>query len=189
MPGVKEKTEIKFMRELKPEEARKVEQRLRKYVGNNLDSVFNPTYVLVLQGPRVFYARRDLCNKASPIPRDAIVSVGMCIGRFTKSGRFVLKITALPLLATYATDRVCVKASAEMHFVYGNHIQKTHLHRIDPETVKNAGVVVLSPNNIPLGFGVTSKAGTEVVSGDNTAIVVLRHGDTGEYLREEQSVM
>ena len=177
------------MRELKPEEAKKVEQRLRKYVGNNVDSIFNPTYVLALQGPRVFYARRDLYNKAAPLPRDAVVSVGTCLGRFTKSERFILKITALPLLVTYATDSVRVRASAEMHFVYGNHIQKTHLHRIEPETLKNAGVLVLSPNNIPLGFGVTSKAGTEIVSGDNSAIVVLRHGDTGEYLREEQSVM
>lgn len=177
------------MRKLNPEEAKKVEAKLRKYVGNNVDSLLNPSCVLALQGQRVFYVGAELYKMAAPFPRDSIVAVGICLGRFTRSEVFRLKVTALPVLVTYCTDKVKVKAAAEMHYVYGNHVQRSQIQSISSDTRKNTGVLVLSSTGVPLGFGITSKHGTEVVNGDKKAVLVVRQGDTGEYLRDEQALM
>lgn len=177
------------MRELKEEEVKKVSAKLRRYIGNNIESLLNPSYVLLLNKQRVFYSNKELYKQTGPLARDSLVSIGICLGRFTKGDNFILKITCLPVLMTYCVDKVKVKPTAEMHFVYGNHIQKTHLLKIGPEIKKNVGVLITTSNGIPLGFGITSKSGTEVVGGDSSSVVVIRQGDTGEYLREEQALM
>jgi UPF0113 PUA domain len=44
-----------------------------------------------------------------------------------------------------------VKPSAEMSFLYGNHVAKSGLARITDATPQYAGVVVYSMNDIPMG--------------------------------------
>ncbi len=39
---------------------------------------------------------------ACSIPRDSLISFGVCFGKFTKSRKFVLKITCLDYLAEHA---------------------------------------------------------------------------------------
>ncbi len=41
-------------------------------------------------------------RKATNIARKQLISLGTCIGKFTKSGKFHLQITALDVLAPYA---------------------------------------------------------------------------------------
>ncbi len=41
-------------------------------------------------------------RKAACIARDQLLSFGTCLGKFTKSGKFHLHITALDYLAPYA---------------------------------------------------------------------------------------
>ena len=41
-------------------------------------------------------------RKATNIGRDNLVSLGTCFGKFSKSGKFKLQITALDFLAPYA---------------------------------------------------------------------------------------
>ena len=41
-------------------------------------------------------------KKATNIGRDNLISLGTCFGKFTKSGKFRLQITALDFLAPYA---------------------------------------------------------------------------------------
>lgn len=41
-------------------------------------------------------------RKATNIARDNLISLGTCLGKFTKSGKFKLHITALDFLAPYA---------------------------------------------------------------------------------------
>ncbi len=41
-------------------------------------------------------------RKATNIARKNLISLGTCIGKYTKSGKFHLQITALDLLAPYA---------------------------------------------------------------------------------------
>jgi 60S ribosome subunit biogenesis protein NIP7 len=47
--------------------------------------------------------------------------------------------------------QVWVKPSAEMSFLYGNHVAKSGLARITDATPQYAGVVVYSMNDIPMG--------------------------------------
>lgn len=177
------------MRDLKEEEMQKIEKKLRQYLGSNYESFLNPLHKLVLHKQRVYYVSLALLKKTSNIPDENIVCLGTCLGRFTRSDYFRIKITALPVLFLYGCNKVKVKPTAEMNVLYGNHVQRAHVTVISPEIKKNAGVVLTTSNGIPLGFGVTSKSGSEVVSGDRTAIVVVRHGDTGEYLRDEVALM
>lgn len=44
----------------------------------------------------------ELMKKASNVQRKHLLSLGSCVGKFTKSGKFHLLITALDYLAPYA---------------------------------------------------------------------------------------
>ena len=69
--------------------------------------------------------------------------------------------------------------------MYGNHILKAHIARISERSLKYEGVIVLSLNNVPLGFGVLAKSSDEYNRSDPTAIYVFNQADLGEYLRIE----
>jgi hypothetical protein len=51
--------------------------------------------------------RERIMRKATNIERKRLVSMGTCFGKFTKSGKFKLHITALDYLAQYARVYVC----------------------------------------------------------------------------------
>lgn len=125
---------------------------------------------------------------ATSVSRAALMSLGTCFGKFTKNGTFRLEITCLDYLAQYAQYKVWVKPSAEMTFLYGNHVLKGGLGRITDATPKNQGVVIFNMADLPLGFGVTAYSTTECRRLDPTAIVVFNQADGGEYLREEDAI-
>lgn len=52
----------------------------------------------------VFHSEKIL-KLATNFSRDKLVSVGTCFGKFTKTGKFRLHITALDFLAPYAKVR------------------------------------------------------------------------------------
>jgi 60S ribosome subunit biogenesis protein NIP7 len=58
-----------------------------------------------LHRDRVFYVSEAIMKKAENIPRDSLLTLGTCFGKFTKSGKFKLHVTALEFLAPYA--KVC----------------------------------------------------------------------------------
>ncbi|KAI5162199.1 60S ribosome subunit biogenesis protein NIP7 [Nematocida ausubeli] len=177
------------MRPLKEEEFDKVEKKLRQFMGNNLSSFLNPLHELIYHKQKVYYVKKDLLKKASMIANDNILCIGTCIGRFTKSEFFRIRITALHMLMMYASCKVKVKQSAEMNVLYGNHVQRAHLCGVAPDTKKHSGVVLTTSSSVPIGFGIMTKSGNEILAGDRTAIVVVRHGDAGEYLRGEDTLM
>ena len=41
-------------------------------------------------------------RRATNVARKNLISLGTCIGKFTKSGKFHLQITALDIIAPYA---------------------------------------------------------------------------------------
>lgn len=102
------------------------------------------------------------------VARPNLVSLGNCLGKFSKSGKFKLHITCLDYLAQYAkfkvrpfgrshchaskfkVDQVWIKPNGEMPFLYGNHVVKAHLGRITEDTPEHQGVVVFSMNDVPL---------------------------------------
>lgn len=85
--------------------------------------------------------------------------------------------------------KVWVKPSAEMSFLYGNHVQKSGLGRITENTPKYGGAVVYSMSDVPLGFGVAAQPTEYCKDLDPTAVVVLHQADVGEYLRVEDDVL
>ena len=121
---------------------------------------------------------------STTISRDSLLHVGTCLGKFTKSGKFRLHITAIEYLAQYAKYKVWVKPSSEMSFLYGNNVTKNGLARITENTPQFAGVVVFSmASDIPLGFGVAAQSTEHCQTLDPMGNVVLHQADIGEYLR------
>ena len=59
-------------------------------------------YCFRLHKDRVYYMSETLMRHALSFPRHALISVGTCFGKFTKSGKFHLHVTALEFLAPYA---------------------------------------------------------------------------------------
>lgn len=99
---------------------------------------------------RVFYCREDLARRAANITRKNLLSFGTCFGKFTKTRKFRLHVTALPYLSPYAKHRIWLKQNAEQSFLYGHHIIKSGLARVSDDTPQYAGVVVMNMNDIPL---------------------------------------
>merc|ERR1719437_239672 len=142
-----------------------------------------------LHRERVYYMSEKLLKTSVHIGRKALMSCGVCLGKFTHSRKFRLAVTALDYLGRLAQFRVWLKPSGEQHFVYGNHVVKAHLRRITEGAPRNAGVVVMNENDVPIGFGVTAKATAECQSAGAEALVVYHQADVGEYLREEADLV
>ena len=51
---------------------------------------------------RVYYVSETIMRKSLSVSRKNLVSLGVCFGRFTRSKKFILHITALEYLAPYA---------------------------------------------------------------------------------------
>lgn len=179
------------MRPLTEEETKVVFEKLANYIGRNIsflvDNQTNP-HVFRLQKDRVYYIPDQVAKFATSVARTQLMSVGTCFGKFTKTGKFRLHITALPYLAQYAKFKVWIKQNGEMPFLYGNHVLKAHVGRMSDDIPEHAGVIVYSMSDVPLGFGVSSKSTNEARNLQPTAIVAFRQGDIGEYLREEDTL-
>ena len=165
--------------------------KLHKFIGKDIEKLLERAdgrWCFRLHKKKIYYCREALMKKATCIARDNLVAMGTQIGKFTHSGKFILTITALDVLAQYAKYKVWVKPSSEMSFLYGNHILKAGLARITESTPEHAGVVVFSMSDIPLGFGVAAKSTENCRKLDPHGIVTLHQADRGEYLRAEDEL-
>lgn len=179
------------MRPLTEEETKVVFEKLANYIGRNISFLIdNPTnpHVFRLQKDRVYYVSESVANFATSVSRRQLISVGTCFGKFTKTGKFRLHITALSYVSQYAKYKVWIKQNGEMPFLYGNHILKAHIGRMSEDIPEHAGVVVYSMSDVPLGFGVSAKSTNETRTLQPMAIVTFRQSDIGEYLREEDTL-
>lgn len=157
-----------------------------RYVAHS--SFFTHSHANPLKGSRCYYVRESLANLATSVARDALLSLGICLGKFTKTGKFRLHITALSVIAPHARYKVWVKANGEMPFLYGGNVLKAHVGRWSEDCPEHQGVVVLSMNDTPLGFGVSARSTAEARKLDPTGVVTFRQADVGEYLREEDTL-
>eukprot|EP00002_Diphylleia_rotans_P035526 TRINITY_DN7767_c0_g2_i1.p1 TRINITY_DN7767_c0_g2~~TRINITY_DN7767_c0_g2_i1.p1 ORF type:complete len:181 (-),score=40.39 TRINITY_DN7767_c0_g2_i1:385-927(-) len=179
------------MRPLTEEETKKMFEKLVKFIGPNIRQLIDRTdedYCFRLHKDRVYYVSERVMKKATNIARDNLVALGVLVGKFTKGKNFHLQVTCLELIAQYAEYKVWVKPSAELSFLYGNHILKAGLHRMSQNTPTNQGVVVFSQSDLPLGFGVTARSSLDSNRADPTSIIVLHQADIGEYLRTEDHI-
>ena len=149
------------MRPLTDTETKTLFEKLANYTGRSLnalltDTASNPTsktpdrYVFRVQKDRVYYVRESLANLATSVARDNLLSLGTCLGKFTKTGKFRLHITALDVIAPHARYKVWVKPNGEMPFLYGGHVVKAHVGRWSEDVPEHQGVVVMSMNDTPL---------------------------------------
>ncbi|KAI8877539.1 60S ribosome subunit biogenesis protein nip7 [Backusella circina FSU 941] len=172
------------MRPLTSEETTTLFEKLAKYIGANLKHLIDrpdETYCFRLQKGKVYYLSESMMRMAVSIGRDQLGSVGVCFGKFTKTGKFTLHITAFQ-------HKIWIKPNGEMPFLYGNHIVKAHLGRITDDTPEHTGVVIYSMSDSPLGFGVTARSTVDMKKLQPTDIIVFHQADVGEYLREEDTL-
>ncbi|CAH1773461.1 unnamed protein product [Owenia fusiformis] len=180
------------MRPLTDEETKAFFEKLSKYIGESIKQLIDRpdgAYCFRLHNDRVFYVREDLMKKAAHASRENLVSFGTCFGKFTKSGKFRLHVTALDFLAPYAKFKIWVKPSAEQQFLYGHHIMKNGLGRITENTQQYQGIIVCAMNDTPLGFGVAAKSTQECRHTDPMTIVAFHQADVGEYIRSEEHLL
>jgi len=178
------------MRPLTDDETKTFFEKLSQYIGRNIKALIEAAepHVFRLHNDRVFYVSERVMKAAISFPREELVSLGTCFGKFTRSGKFHLKVTALDVLAEHAKFRVWVKPSAEMSFLYGNDIPKTGVARMTEGIPQYAGVVVFSLGNMPLGFGRANHTTEQCKDLEGPATVVLHQADVGEYLRMEDEL-
>lgn len=137
----------------------------------------------------MYYLSDQVAKLAQSVPRDKLVSVGTCFGKFTKTKKFRLHITALGYLGRYAKYKVWLKPSGEMAFLYGNNIFKSNVGRLTEDVPQNQGVVVYTMADMGLGFGVTARSAVDYQKLSPMTIYVYRQADVGEYLRKEETIL
>jgi len=180
------------MKQLPEERIQILFEKLNKYIGTNVKLLIDRpdgTYCFREQRGRVYYASEKSFRQASNIPPDDLISVGVCFGKFTKTGKFRLHITSLNYIAPYAQHKVWVKPSAEQQFLYGHNVLKSGLGRITESTPQYQGVIIFSMSDVPLGFGVTAKSTAECKHVDPLAVVCFNQSDIGEYIRCEDDLL
>lgn len=83
------------------------------------------TYCFREKKDRVYYISERLLQLAQTVKPDNLISAGTCFGKFTKTNKFRLNITALTYIAPYAPHKIWLKPSAEQQFLYGHHVIKS----------------------------------------------------------------
>ena len=146
------------MRPLTNTETETLFSKLANYTGSSLKNLIAPPegesdedrHVFRLHGSRVYYVRLSIANLATSIPRANLLSLGTCVGKFTKTGKFRLHITALDIIAPHARYKMWVKPNGEMPFLYGGNVVKAHVGRWSEDCPEHSGVVVMSMDDTPL---------------------------------------
>jgi len=98
------------MRPLTDEETKIFFEKLTKYIGDNIKLLIDRpdgAYCFRLHKERVYYVSGKLLRHATMIDGDNLISIGTCFGKFTKTRKFRLHITALDYLAPYAQVFFC----------------------------------------------------------------------------------
>lgn len=120
------------MRPLTETETKTLFSKLANYIGSNLvhlvDTPDDVSFTLVFSLPllrtlllielcyqphvfrlhrsRVYYVRESLMRQAISVPRANLISLGICLGKFSKTEKFRLHVTGLDLLGRYAKNKV-----------------------------------------------------------------------------------
>ncbi|VEV58389.1 60S ribosome subunit biogenesis protein NIP7, putative [Plasmodium vinckei vinckei] len=179
------------MRPLNDQETMLVFKKLSKFVGNNLLSMLsynNEEYVLRLHRYNVHFVRADIAKQAESINKNSLISLGICIGKITKANNFFLKITSLSLMSEFCIHKIWLKESGEKNFLFGNNVLKSHLLKISDNIRKGDGVIVLSMDDNPIGFGISIRNTQDIKLLNITDIVLIHQSDVGEYLRNETAL-
>ncbi|KAJ3660030.1 hypothetical protein Zmor_011686 [Zophobas morio] len=180
------------MKRLSEERTKILFEKLAKYIGPNVKLLIerpDGIYCFREQKDRVYYISEKILKLAENVPPTQLICAGTCFGKFTKTNKFRLHITALNYLAPYAQSKIWLKPSAEQQFLYGNHVSKSGLGRISENTEKYQGVLVYNMADLPLGFGVAARSTADCKHADPLASVCFHQADIGEYIRSEEDLL
>lgn len=179
------------MRPLTEEETKILFEKLAQYIGRNIGNLINRSdepYCFRIQKDRVYYVSEAVAKFSTCVGRKQLISLGTCVGKFTKTGKFRIHITALDVLAPNAKYKIAIKQNGEMPFLYGNNVLNAHIDNMTQDTPGHAGLIITDKHGRPLGFGVSAKSSMERKNAPPNAIMSFRQGDVGEYLREEDTL-
>lgn len=102
---------------------------LKVFQGKNLIHLIDRpdgAYCFRLQKDRVYYVSEESMRLSISVARPNLVSLGTCFGKFSKSGKFKLHITALDYIAKYAKYKVRIQSSWSIRRVdYSTGVDKT----------------------------------------------------------------
>jgi 60S ribosome subunit biogenesis protein NIP7 len=166
--------------------------KLAKYIGRNITRLIDRSdskYCFRLQKNRIFYVAESVLKMAETIPRKQLISLGVCFGKFTKSGKFILQVTCLDIIAPYAKYKIWIKKNGEMTYLYGNNILRAHVAKMTEDLPEYQGVLVCSHQDTPLGFALSAKSALECRKLDPTSVVAFHQTDVGEYVRDEETLV
>ncbi len=93
------------MRPLTEEETKTFFEKLAKYIGRNITLLIDrkdEPFCFRVHGLKVYYCSEAVMKQAINIGREELFSFGTCFGKFTKTGKFRLAVTALDYLAQFA---------------------------------------------------------------------------------------
>jgi len=96
---------VQEMRPLTEEETKVLFEKLAEYIGRNIKHLIDrpdEDYCFRLHKDRVYYVSDKVMRRATNIPREKLLSLGTCFGKFTKSGKFRLHVTSLDYIAQYS---------------------------------------------------------------------------------------
>ena len=94
------------MRPLTEEETKVLFLKLSEYIGKSIERLIDRSderhCFRIAAKDRVYYVSESVMKASNSISRDAILSFGTCLGKFSKSGKFRLHVTSLDYLSQYA---------------------------------------------------------------------------------------
>ena len=128
---------------------------------------------------RVFFINHELVKLSTNVPKEEILCAGVQVGKFTKGGKFRLNVTCLDFISKYTKNKIWVKSSGEMPYLYGNHVIKAHIARMTDNIPQYAPVCVYNLGDLPLGFGVAARGTLQTKELEPTAVVIFNQADTG----------
>lgn len=140
--------------------------------------------VFRLKKNRVFFCSLVASARALNFASKSIGSVGVCIGRLTRSSRLQFLVPAVGLLTRErGFGAVLANLGGEKEFIFGKPLGRGGILKISRALLKNDGVVVFGKNNLPVGFGEILRSHTMLHKAGAVGAVVVNHGDVGQYVR------
>ena len=158
-------------------------------------------------------------KRAASCARENLISFGVCFGKFTKTKKFRLQITALDYLAPYAQYKLWVSSLRvilewRVFYRWNRRANKVFFmeimfwNRVWEESQKEQNsikvllftvwatchlvsffVIVISNLYIFEGFGVAAKSTMDCRKADPMNIVGFHQADVGEYIRSEDTLI
>jgi 60S ribosome subunit biogenesis protein NIP7 len=110
-------------------------------------------------GDRVYYLPESMTTAESVASAQAKTPI---FGTFSRDGRFSLHINSLDHIAPYAKGKVWVSSDGAVQFLLGYNLHNAYVKQMTKGTPARHGVVVFTTDGVPLGFGMTARATSDL---------------------------